>query len=64
MTEQDPSRLELEVENLIWRLELTVPGSVREIPAAVESIMAELREMSCAQGEEHQIELVRCKVTE
>jgi serine/threonine-protein kinase RsbW len=58
MTEQDPSCLELEVENLIWRLELTVPGSVREIPAAVESIMVELREMSCAQGEEHQIELV------
>lgn len=58
MSEQDPSRLELEVEDLIWKLELTVSGSVQEIPGAVESIMAELREMSCARGEEHQIELV------
>ena len=58
MTDSDTPLLELEVENLIWRLQLSVPGSIEEIPGAVESILIELRGMKCAEGEEHQVELV------
>jgi serine/threonine-protein kinase RsbW len=58
MASSDHPDLELDVENLIVRLELTIPGKVQEIPAIVKKIMAQLRQMKCAEGEEHHIELV------
>ena len=58
MDSSDQPGLELDVDNLIVRLELTIPGQTLEIPGTVDKIMAELEEMGCVEGEENEIELV------
>ena len=49
--------IDLDLEQLMVRLELTIPGEVSAIPSAVDSIMGVIRQMKCAEGDEHQIEL-------
>jgi serine/threonine-protein kinase RsbW len=48
---------EFDPDTLKSRVDLAIPGEVAAIPAAVERIMASVREMGCASGKEFEIEL-------
>lgn len=51
-------RCEFDSEDLILRLDLTVPGVVEAIAPVVERIMSAIKEMECGVGKEFDIELV------
>ncbi|MFH1175918.1 MAG: ATP-binding protein [Acidobacteriota bacterium] len=53
----EPVRCEFDQATLAPRVDITVAGDVKAIAAAVEEIMAVVREMSCAAGKEFEIEL-------
>jgi serine/threonine-protein kinase RsbW len=44
-------------EDLVLRLDLTLPGDVREVGPAVEKMMGVISEMGCAQASHFEIEL-------
>jgi serine/threonine-protein kinase RsbW len=48
---------EFDPDTLKSRVDLAIPGEVAAIPAAVERIMASVREMGCASGKEFEIEV-------
>ena len=48
---------EFDADDLILRLDLTIPGAVESVAPAVERIMEEIRRMECAAGKEFEIEL-------
>lgn len=50
-------KCEFNSETLILRLSMTVPGDRQAVTPVVEKIMAIVREMGCAEGKEHDIEL-------
>lgn len=50
-------RCEFDAETLILRLNLTVPGETTAVTPVVDRIMAIVRDMGCAEGKEHEIEL-------
>jgi len=52
-----PGRCEFVAEDLALRLDLTIPGDVREVGPAVERIMGVISEMGCAKASHFEIEL-------
>jgi serine/threonine-protein kinase RsbW len=50
-------RCEFREENLLLRLDMTLPGTVEGIQPLVESVMEIVREMGCAEGSEVDVEL-------
>jgi serine/threonine-protein kinase RsbW len=50
-------RHEFDPDTLKSRVDLTIPGEVGAIAPAVDTIMANVREMGCAAGKEFEIEL-------
>ena len=58
MTITELPRCEFDSEDLILRLDLTVPGEVKAIAPVVEQIMSAIKEMGCGAGKEFDIELV------
>jgi len=56
MTKKRPI-CELDEAALVTRVDLTVPGDVREVAPAVERIMEVVRGMGCAAGKEFEVEL-------
>jgi serine/threonine-protein kinase RsbW len=52
-----PSRCEFDPDALVSRVDVTVPGDVKAIGPAVEEVMGAVREMSCSEGKEFEIEL-------
>lgn len=57
MAEQAPGKCEFVSKDLIVKLDLTLAGDVKAIDPAVEQIMGVIREMSCGEGKEFEIEL-------
>jgi serine/threonine-protein kinase RsbW len=56
MSEKAPSRCEFDAEELILRLDLSVPAEVGGIDPAVERIMGVVSSMECGSGKEFEIE--------
>ena len=50
-------RCEFLEQDLLLRLDLTLPGTVKGIAPLVESVMVIVTEMGCAAGKEHEVEL-------
>jgi serine/threonine-protein kinase RsbW len=50
-------RCEFDIGNLLVKLDVTLPGDFSAFSAAIESIMAVIKEMGCAAGREFEIEL-------
>ena len=50
-------KCEFNTKTLILRLNLTIPGDKMAITPVVDRIMAVVRDMGCAEGKEHQVEL-------
>lgn len=48
---------EFDAHDLIVRRELRLPGHVSAITPAVDEVMAVVREMGCAAGQEHEVEM-------
>jgi serine/threonine-protein kinase RsbW len=57
MTDETPRRCEFDREQLVVRIERTIPGTVEAIPLVVQEIMAIVAEMGCAAGSEFEIEV-------
>ncbi len=57
MNGEQPPRCEFDRDQLVTRFETTIPGEIGEIPPVVERIMAIVREMECASGNEFDIEV-------
>jgi serine/threonine-protein kinase RsbW len=51
------NRCEFDPGTLISRVDVTIPGDVKAIAPTVERIMGAVREMSCAEGNEFEIEI-------
>ena len=56
MPANDPSNCEFNAEDLILRLDLTLPADVNEIDPVVQRIMAIVSSMECGSGKEFEIE--------
>jgi len=56
MPEQMPKRCDFVVQDLIVKVDMTLAGDVKAIDPAVERIMSAVREMSCGEGKEFEIE--------
>jgi serine/threonine-protein kinase RsbW len=50
-------RCEFLEQDLLLRMDLTLPGSEKGIAPLVESVMNIVKEMGCAAGKEHEVEL-------
>jgi serine/threonine-protein kinase RsbW len=57
MPEETPKRCDFIVQDLIVKVDMTLAGDVKAIDPAVEKIMSAVREMSCGEGKEFEIEL-------
>jgi len=57
LPDERSQKCEFNTETLILRLNMTVPGDKDAITPVVERIMAVVRDMGCAEGKEHQVEL-------
>jgi serine/threonine-protein kinase RsbW len=51
------TRCDFDSENLLVKVDLTLPGDVNAISPVVESVLRIVREMGCADGKEFEIEL-------
>jgi len=51
------SRCDFDSDNLLVKLDETLPADIEKIPPIIRSIMAVIREMGCAAGREFEIEL-------
>ena len=56
MSEENPSKCEFDSEELILRLDLTLPADVNEIGPVVERVMGIISSMECGSGKEFEIE--------
>ena len=56
MSEENPSKCEFDSEDLILRLDLTLPADVNEIGPVVERVMGIVSSMECGSGKEFEIE--------
>jgi serine/threonine-protein kinase RsbW len=56
MPEQTPKRCDFVAQDLIVKVDMTLAGDVKAIDPAVEKIMSAVREMSCGDGKEFEIE--------
>jgi len=56
MHAEDPSKCEFNSDDLILRLDLTLPADVNEIDPVVERIMGIVSNMECGSGKEFEIE--------
>jgi len=56
MPEETPKRCDFVVQDLIVKVDMTLAGDVKTIDPAVEKIMSAVREMSCGEGKEFEIE--------
>lgn len=50
-------KCEFDAETLILRLNMTIPGDKQAVTPVVDRIMTVVRDMGCAEGTEHEIEL-------
>ena len=57
MSGEATRKCEFNTETLIMRLDITVPGDRNEVTPVVDRIMAVVRDMGCAEGHEHAVEL-------
>jgi len=57
MSDQPLTRCDFNSENLLVKVDLTLPGDVNAISPVVESVMRIVTEMGCAAGKEFEIEL-------
>lgn len=57
MPSKATSKCEFDAEALILRLNMTIPGDKHAVTPVVERIMTIVRDMGCAEGKEHEIEL-------
>ena len=57
MSDNPRKKCEFRSEELILRLNMTVPGDRLAVTPVVERIMKIVRDMGCAEGKEHEIEL-------
>ena len=55
--EDAPNKCEFSSEDLILRLNMEVPGDRMAVTPVVDRIMTVVRDMGCAEGKEHAIEL-------
>jgi len=51
-----PSHIDFECENLVVRLDVTVPGDAAAIAPVIERVLSLAGEMKCAEGKEFEIE--------
>jgi len=56
MSEESPSKCEFDSEDLILRLDLTLPADVNEIGPVVQRVMGIVSSMECGSGKEFEIE--------
>ena len=57
MSGEETHRCEFDAETLILRLNMTIPGETQAVTPVVDRIMTLVRDMGCAEGVEHEIEL-------
>ena len=57
MADEPLTRCDFDSENLIVKVDLTLPGDVNAISPAIDSVLRIVREMGCADGKEFEIEL-------
>jgi serine/threonine-protein kinase RsbW len=57
LPDKETRKCEFDPETLILRLNITVPGDKKAVTPVVEKIMTIVRDMGCAKGKEHEIEL-------
>jgi serine/threonine-protein kinase RsbW len=57
MSNESLTRCEFDSGNLLVKLDVTLPGDIREVMPVIESIMAIINEMGCAAGREFEVEL-------
>lgn len=57
MSNRSIKTCEFDTETLIMRLNMTIPGDKQAITPVVDRIMAVVRDMGCAEGKDHQVEL-------
>jgi serine/threonine-protein kinase RsbW len=56
MPEDKPKRCDFVAQDLIVKVDMTLAGDVKAIDPVVEKIMSAVREMSCGEGKEFEIE--------
>jgi serine/threonine-protein kinase RsbW len=57
MSNESLTRCEFDSGNLLVKLDVSLPGDIREISPVIDSIMAIINEMGCAAGREFEVEL-------
>ncbi|HZO99704.1 MAG TPA: hypothetical protein VFD30_05385, partial [Terriglobia bacterium] len=57
MPGQPMSQCVFETDDLLLRLDVTLPADINSMMPVVEGIMHTVREMKCGAGKEHEIEL-------
>ena len=57
MADEPLTRCDFDSENLLVKIDLTLPGDVNAISPVVDGVLRIVREMGCADGKEFEIEL-------